>query len=34
MEIGIYELFISYQMELERHVHVQIEIQLGFHDLQ
>ena len=34
MEIGLYELFTSYEMELETHVHVQIENQLGFNELQ
>ena len=34
MEVGFYELFTSYEMELETHVHVQIENQLGFHELQ
>ena len=34
MEIGLLDLFTSYEMELERHVHVQIENQLGFHELQ
>ena len=31
---GFYELFKSYEMEVETHVHVQIQNQLGFHDLQ
>ena len=34
MEVGFYDLFTSYEMELERHVHVKIENQLGFHELQ
>ena len=34
MELGFYDLFTSYEMELETHVHVQIENQLGFHELQ
>ena len=34
MELGIYDLFTSYEMEVEKHVHVQIENQLGFHELQ
>ena len=34
MEIGIYELFASYEKEVETHVHVQIEYQLGFCELQ
>ena len=34
MQIGIYEIFTSYEMEVETHVHVQIENQLGFHELQ
>ena len=34
MEIGIYKLFTSYEMEVETHVHVQIENQLGFCELQ
>ena len=33
MELGFYDLFISYEMEVETHVHVQIENQLGFHEL-
>ena len=28
-----YDLFTSYKMEVETHVHVQIENQLGFHEL-
>ena len=34
MELGFSDLFTSYEMELETHVHVQIESQLGFHELQ
>ena len=34
MELGFGDLFTSYEMELETHVHVQIENQLGFHELQ
>ena len=34
MELGFYDLFTSYEMEVEKHVHVQIENQLGFHELQ
>ena len=34
MELGFSDLFTSYEMELETHVHVQIENQLGFHELQ
>ena len=34
MELGFYDLFTSYEMEVETHVHVQIENQLGFHKLQ
>ena len=30
MELGFSELFTSYDMELERHGHVQIGKQLGF----
>ena len=33
MELGFYDLFTSYEMELEAHVHIQIENQLGFHEL-
>ena len=33
MEVGFCDLFTSYDMELETHVHVQIENQLGFHEL-
>ena len=34
MELGFSDLFTSYDMELETHVHVQIGNQLGFHELQ
>ena len=34
MELGFSDLFTSYEMELETHVHVQIENHLGFHELQ
>ena len=34
MELGFNDLFRSYDMELETHVHVQLENQLGFHELQ
>ena len=34
IELGFSDLFISYEMELEAHVHVQIEKQLGFHEHQ
>ena len=34
MELGFYDLFTSYKMELETHVPVQIENQVGFHELQ
>ena len=34
MEIGFSDLFTSYEMELETHVHVQIEKQLGLHEHQ
>ena len=34
MELWFYDLFASYEMEVETHVHVQIENQLGFHELQ
>ena len=34
MELGFCDLFTSYEMEVETHVHVQIENQLGFHELQ
>ena len=33
MELGFSDLFTSYEMELETHVHEQIEKQLGFHEL-
>ena len=33
MELGFYDLFTSYEMELETHVLVQIEKKLGFHEL-
>ena len=33
MELEFYDQFTSYVMELETHVHVQIENQLGFHEL-
>ena len=33
MELGFSDLFRSYAMELETHVHVEIEKQLGFHEL-
>ena len=33
MELGFCDLFTSYEMELETHVHVQIENQLGFHEV-
>ena len=32
MELGFSDLFTSYEMELETHVPVQIEKQLGFHE--
>ena len=32
MELEFSDLFTSYEMELETHVHVQIENQLGFHE--
>ena len=31
---GFCDLFTSYEMELETHVHVKIEDQIGFHELQ
>ena len=31
MELGFSDLFTSYETELETHVHVHIENQLGFH---
>ena len=34
MELGFSDLFTSYEMELETHVPVQIEKQLGFHEHQ
>ena len=34
MDLGLCDLFTSYEMDLETHVHVQIENQLGFHELQ
>ena len=34
MELGFYELFTSYEMEVETHVHEQIENQPRFHELQ
>ena len=34
MELGFSEVFTSYDMELETHVHVQIGNQLGFHEHQ
>ena len=34
MELGFYDLFRSYEMEADTHVHVQIENQLGFRELQ
>ena len=34
MELGFCDLFTSYEMELETHVHVQIKNQLGFDELQ
>ena len=34
MELGFSDLFTSYEMELETHVHVQIGKQLGFLELQ
>ena len=34
MELRFSDLCTSYEMELETHVHVQIENQLGFHELQ
>ena len=32
MEVGFSDLFTSYEMELETHVHAHIENQLGFHE--
>ena len=34
MELEFCDLFTSYEMEVETHVHIQIENQLGFHELQ
>ena len=34
MELGFTDLFTSYEMELETHIHEQIENQLGFHEVQ
>ena len=34
MEVEFGDLFTSYDMEIETHVHVQIENQLGFYELQ
>ena len=34
MELWFCDLFTSYEVELETHVHVQIENKLGFHELQ
>ena len=34
IELGFSDLFTSYEMELESHVHVQTENQIGFHELQ
>ena len=34
MELELCDFFTSYEMELETHVHVQIENRLGFHELQ
>ena len=34
MELGFYDLLTSYEMEVETHVHVQIENQIGFHEIQ
>ena len=33
MELGFYDLFTSYEMEVETHVHEKIENQLRFSDL-
>ena len=33
-ELGFYDLFTSYEMELETHLHVQIENPLWFDELQ
>ena len=32
MELGFSDIFTSYEMELETHVHVHIANQLGFHE--
>ena len=34
MELGFSDLCTSYEMELETRVHVHLENQLGFHELQ
>ena len=34
MELGFSDLFTSYVMELETHVHLHIKNQLGFHEQQ
>ena len=34
MELGFCDIFKSYEMEVETHVHVQIQNKLGFHELQ
>ena len=34
MELGFCDLFTSYDMEAETHLHVQIENQLVLHELQ
>ena len=34
IELGFGDLLTSYEMELETHVHVQIEKQKGFHEHQ
>ena len=34
IELGFCDLFTSYDMEVETHVHVQIENQLGFCELE
>ena len=34
MEVWFYDLFTSYDMEVETNVHVQIENQLGFCEVQ
>ena len=34
MELGLSDLFTSYEMELETHVHVHIETKLGFNEQQ